>query len=128
GAGRYEAKIGTHLLGDPRVVAGHDLDLDAEAGQTTERLLGRHLRRIEEREEPGELEIVFVLRADLLQAGSSPGRHGHDAGPGAELGLQELFRFGWDRSAPFEDAFGRPLGDEQAVAAVTLHESGCHAP
>ena len=49
-------------FGDDGVVAGDDLDRDTEIGEARQRPSGRSLRRVEEDEEAGEVEVVFVRR------------------------------------------------------------------
>ncbi len=55
--------VAAHRLGDDGVVAGDDLDGDAEIGEAGDRRGGGRLGLVEEHEEAGEVQVVLVVAA-----------------------------------------------------------------
>ena len=70
------------------VVAGDDLDRDAEVRELGDRRAGVGLRPVDEGQEAVELEVALVRGARLRQAGSRARGDGDDAGAVAEEALE----------------------------------------
>ena len=121
-AARAEPQGAADRLGDERVVAGDDLDGDAELGESCDRVGGRWLRLIEEHEEAGEGQVVLVVDADRGQLGSDAAGDGHDTLAGGELAGEHTARVVGDVDAAVQDPFGGSLGDDEALpVAVGQH-------
>src|SRR5205823_654662 len=112
GARRRESELRADLLGDARVVAGYDLDGDAEFAQTRDGCGCVAFRRVEEHEKAGEDEVVFVDRRDQVQVWRGPGGEGDDASPAYELGIEQAAGLVGHIDAAFQHSLGRTLGDD----------------
>ena len=72
-----------------RVVAGDDLDGDAELGRVGRwTAAASSLGWIDEDEVADEVEVVLVRRGQRVELGRAPGADGHDACTGGELGVE----------------------------------------
>ena len=80
-----QAEVGADLGRHGRVVAGEDLDRDAEAGQPLQRRAGVGLGRVEEDQEAAEGEVVLVGRGERGLARRLAGGHGDHPVAGREL-------------------------------------------
>jgi hypothetical protein len=96
GHGRLDeqAEGSTRMLRDPVVVAGHDLDANAQPVQPSERVGDVGLDRVCEDQEPGEVEVPLVLRADRFHAGCLSHADGDDPSASRELRVENCPRPG----------------------------------
>ena len=97
------------------VVAGDDLDRDAERGELGDRRAGVGLRPVDEREEAGELEVALVgRRSGDRRPGAGAGGDGDDAGAvGEQPRRAPPARAVGHVDAAREDGLGRALRDQQ---------------
>ena len=89
-AARVEAEGAADRLGDEGVVAGDDLDGDAELGESCDRVGGGWLGLVEEHEEPGEGQVVLVVDGERGQLGSDAAGDGDHTVAGGELACRAL--------------------------------------
>jgi hypothetical protein len=108
-----QAKVAADLGGDHRVVAGDDLDRDAEGAELGDRGAGVGLGAVDEGEEAGQVQAVLVGRSRDGQPGRLAGGDGDDAGAVGEQPRQGRLRVGPDVRAAVQDGFGCALGDQQ---------------
>ena len=126
GAGERPARADpervAHRLGDERVVAGDDLDGDAQLGQPGDGVGSRGLGLVEEHQEPGQAQVVPVVGADVAElAGVAAGDGDHPVAP-VELGREHAAGFLGDVDAAVDDGLGGALGDEESIAiAIDQH-------
>jgi hypothetical protein len=124
-----QTQVGADLFGDPRIVAGGDLQLDAERGQLGQGLARRGFGFVGEHQEAGQLEIAFVGRGDSGQLGRGFDGHGHHPAPGGEQGRKGrlgVFRGRRRRLAAGQHLFGRALDHEHAFP-VFVNQNRCRA-
>ena len=84
-----EAEVTADLGGDRAVVAGDDLDRDAEVRELRDRGAGVGLGAVDERQEALEVEVALVRDAELRQAGRRARGDGEDACAVVEQALQD---------------------------------------
>ena len=113
-----ESDVAADLGGDDAVVAGDDLDRDAERGELGDRRAGVGLGPVDEGEEPDQVQVVLVgrrrpaeLRRRRVPRRRRRGRRRRTAARASRCGL------GGHVDAAGEDRLGRALGD-QPVDAV----------
>ena len=107
------ADVPAEVRRDLAVVAGDDLDGDAETVETGERLLHVGLGGVGEAEEAVQGEVALVVAAQTIER-VGPAGDRDDAGPGSEESVEgRVSRVGHLRTA-CEDAFGGALDDQQA--------------
>ena len=109
-----EPDVAAHLGRDGAVVAGDDLDRDAERSELGDRLAGVGLGRVDEGEEPGQVQIALVLRTRSAGVAHLPYGDGDHPGAVARTGAparrRRLLR---QVDAPAQHRLGRSLRDEQ---------------
>ena len=67
-ASHRDPQVDADLTGNPLVVTSHDLDGHAKPREPFQRATGICLERVDEDEDAGELQVVFVLRTDTGRA------------------------------------------------------------
>jgi hypothetical protein len=97
--------------GDLAVVAGDDLDRDAEAGQALERSGHVRLRRVGEAEEAIQPEVALVRVAEPVERYRAAG-DGDDALARAEQSPEDVLRSGSHACAAGEHSLRGTPGDE----------------
>ena len=127
-ASNLQTEVTADLLGDERVVAGHDLDEDPEVREALERRRRIGFRPIEEDEVAGENKIVLVRHGRGLEGRRDSGRDGDSAAPGMELALQRFASRVAHVAAGSKDALGCTLGDQDPSVGGVIDEHGCHPP
>jgi hypothetical protein len=131
-----EPDLGADVAGHELVVSGQDLDADPIAPESGDRLGHVRHEEIGEGEETDEREGLLIDDAIGGLGHDLAGGHGQDPGPG---GAQRLVRraasglghrteglaesVALDRRAHGQDALGRPLRDEKALAGG-VHDHG----
>ena len=86
-----EAEVAADLLGDRRIVAGDDLDGDAEAGQPVERLGGRRPWAGRGRPaDPARRRSCSSSGLSAVEVGARAAGDGDDPAAGGELGVERL--------------------------------------
>ena len=123
-----KAEVATDFLGDDGVVAGDDLDGDAERREAFEGCGGVKFGLVQEHEVAGQGEVVFVGSGRGVGSGGGTGGDRNDTPPGGELGIEGVTsRFGHVATGG-EDGFGCAFGDEEPTPAGIVDQHARHPP
>jgi hypothetical protein len=118
GALGRQTKVGANLFGNPRVVPGGDLQLDAKSGQVCQGLAYVGLGFVGENQKAGQHQSAFVGGGNPSQLGSGFCGHGHHSASRGEQSLKGLVRDVRRQLASAQYLLGCALDDEHALAVV----------
>ena len=120
-----EADVVAHLRRDGSVVAGDDLDGNADPVEFGDRFAGVGLRSVDEGQVAAEVEVALVGQRGLGEPTRRPGGHGDDARSFAEQPLQRGVGLRCDVDTPLDECLGRAFGDQQWLACRRADHDRC---
>ena len=124
---RVEADLATEVCRDGAVVAGDDLDGDAEPVEAGERLVDVGLGWVGEAEETVEGEVALVVAAEVLDRDRAA-CDSDDTRAGREQAVEGRLGLGGHRPAARQHRFGSALGDDQPAPVRRVDEDRGQLP